>query len=198
MPLSDNFQEFIRGWTSKAERIVLHNHDIATYFDKFFTFFVIYNRLYVEATYQMWRDRTINPPNADDRFPDSDAAKDYVARFLHAPTMMRALESEPRSRAAISDMERDEGYFFILSRGPEAEGDRDADLALLRRLRSNRPRERARAVLEFIYGIRCNTFHGSKNFDRVQLDVLKPCIEVMAHLNGLLLEKLKQPDEAMA
>src|SRR5437762_166515 len=196
MPLSDNFQEFIRGWTSKAERILLHDHDIATYFDKFFTLFVIYNRLYAEATYQMWRDRTINPRNDDDRFPDSDAAKDYVARFLRAPTMLRSLESEPRSRAAISDMERilDEGYFFILLRGPEAEGDRDADLELLRRLRSHRPRERARAVLEFIHAIRCNTFHGSKNFDRVQLDVLKPCIEVMAHLNRLLLEKLTQPD----
>jgi len=76
----------------------------------------------VEATYQMWRDRTINPPNDDDRFPDSDAAKDYIARFLHARTMLRSLESEPRSKAAISDMERilDEGYFFILLRGPEA------------------------------------------------------------------------------
>ena len=56
MSLSSNFVQFIRGWTTKAESIRLHDHDLASYFDKFFTLFVIYNRLYTEATFTLWRD----------------------------------------------------------------------------------------------------------------------------------------------
>jgi hypothetical protein len=45
MALSSSFVHFIRDWTTKAESIQLRDHDLASYFDKFFTLFVIYNRL---------------------------------------------------------------------------------------------------------------------------------------------------------
>jgi hypothetical protein len=112
--------------------------------------------------------------------------------------MLDALESEPESRAAIRDMERvlEEGYFFVLLKGPEAEGSRDDDLELLHRFRSANRRTKAEAVLEFIHAIRCNTFHGSKEFDRVQIPVLKPCIVILMHLNELLLDKLMRGNQS--
>jgi hypothetical protein len=49
MALSSSFVHFIRDWTTKAESIQLRDHDLASYFDKFFTLFVIYNRLYTSG-----------------------------------------------------------------------------------------------------------------------------------------------------
>src|SRR5438552_7333190 len=105
MSLSSNFIRFIEGWTQKADSIHLASHDLASYFDKFFTLFVIYNRLYSEATYTLWRDARIEPPDPDAFFPDGPAAKRYVAEFLGGPNMVRSLESEPATRAAIRQME---------------------------------------------------------------------------------------------
>jgi hypothetical protein len=200
MALSSNFVQFIRDWTTKAESIQLRDHDLASYFDKFFTLFVIYNRLYTEATFTLWRDGRVEPPDPDRLFPDSKAAKFYVGQFLHGPTMLNSLEAESESRSAIREMEHilEDGHFFVLLRGLEAEGCRENDEDLLERLRSPRPWKRAEAVLEFVHAIRCNTFHGSKEFDRVQIQVLKPCIAVVAHLNRLLFDKLQSDDERTA
>lgn len=194
MSLSSNFVRFIEGWSQKADSIDLVDHDLGSYFDKFFTLFVIYNRLYAEATFTLWRDGRIEPPDPDAFFPDSAAAKRYVAEFLDGPTMVRSLESAQETRAAIRQMERilEDPHSFVVLRGPRADGSRPHDEALLDKLRSHRPWEKAKAILEFVHAIRCNTFHGSKEFDRVQINVLKACITVISHLNQLLMEKLNE------
>ncbi len=91
------------------------------------------------------------PPDPDRLFPDSKAAKFYVAQFLDGPTMLRSLETEPETRSAIREMERilEDRRFFVLLKGPEAEGCREDDEDLLERLRSTRRWKRAEAVLEF-------------------------------------------------
>ena len=151
MALSSNFIRFIHGWKQKADSIRLRDHDPASYFDKFYTVFVIYNRLYAEATLTLWRDGTVDPPDPDALFPDSRAAKDYVVQFLHGPTLMRQLENDVETQQAINEMERilGDNHFFVLLKGPEAEGCREDDEDLLKRFRSHKPWKRARAIVEF-------------------------------------------------
>jgi hypothetical protein len=113
--------------------------------------------------------------------------------FLDGPTLCDRLESDPVTAQAIDGMRRilEDGWFFVVLSGPQAEGNREKDQRLLRSFRSRDPERRAEAVLKFVYNIRCNTFHGSKNFDRVQIPVLEPCITVLSRLNRLLFDKLK-------
>jgi hypothetical protein len=92
MPLTAEAGAFISRWTHKASTIVLD--DLATYFDKFITLFVAYNRLYAEATFVLWRNGTVTIPNANSHFPDGNAAKEYVATFLGEQDLTAGLESQ--------------------------------------------------------------------------------------------------------
>jgi hypothetical protein len=190
MALSMEFQDFIRRWIDKAARIELKD-DLATYFDKFITTFIVYNRLYAEATFTLWRQGTIKP-DLRRGFPDGAAAKEYVATFLGEPRMTYDLESNTDTALAIDMMGAliDGQDFNILLSGPESKPNRNRDMELRRKLSAACPIVRGRAVLEFVYAVRCNTLHGSKDFDAPQRRVLRPCIQVVERLITLLQTKL--------
>jgi hypothetical protein len=64
------------------------------------------------------------------------------------------------------------------------------DAKRVAKLETNDPEQWAKGLLEVIYAIRCNTFHGQKGFAEQQRDILYPCISVLERLNELLLNKL--------
>jgi hypothetical protein len=194
MTLSAGFNDFYRGWSEKAQRIDLL--DLTDYFDKFFTLFVIYNRLYAEATFYLWRQGAISPARSDS-FPDSKAAKEYVGTFLGEENIVTALESDSNTRDALGSLVAilQEGHFAISLRMPDASPQRSRDERLLQNLQSADPVVKTRAVLEFIHCIRCNTFHGSKSYDQVQIEVLLPVVTILTRLNSMLYEKLRSVDE---
>ena len=80
MVLSNEFQEFYRTWMTKAAEY--GTEELRDCFDKFFTLFVVYNRLYAEVTFTLVRkrripriERDINNPGTMRRiFPDRMAA----------------------------------------------------------------------------------------------------------------------------
>lgn len=191
MAFSPQSKEFVNRWLGKADEIKLSGQDFATYFDKFITLFVAYNRLYADATFALWRKdpKLLNP---DGYFPDKKGATKYVAAFLGHHEMIGALESNADTRAAINKMRDiiDGGMFNIQLYGPESVGNRANDEQLLQQLNSKNETTRGEAVLTFLYSVRCNTFHGSKSYEPMQVEVLAPCIVVVAHLIGLLLAKL--------
>lgn len=61
----------------------------------------------------------------------------------------------------------------------------------VKKLSSPNPNEQIDGLLEIIYGVRCNMFHGEKAFDGSQKQILKPCIHVIEKLNDLIIEKIK-------
>jgi hypothetical protein len=67
---------------------------------------------------------------------------------------------------------------------------RKKDLELLSRLRSNATDDRANAILELIYSIRCNMFHGHKGFNKVQIPLLEPSIVLLRSVIVLLRDEL--------
>lgn len=60
-------------------------------------------------------------------------------------------------------------------------GDRNAgaDRELLAGLESRGQNRRANAVLEMLYAIRCNMFHGQKGFEPIQLALLRPAVVLL-------------------
>ena len=149
MTLSEGFTDFYQGWREKAQTIALH--DLADYFDKFFTLFVIYNRLYAEATFYLWRQGAISPARTDS-FPDSKAAKEYVGTFLGEQNIVTALENHSNTRHAVRTLVDilQAGHFAISLRMPDATPQRSRDKRLLQNLQSTEPVVKARAVLEKI------------------------------------------------
>ena len=64
------------------------------------------------------------------------------------------------------------------------------DSKKVEKLNSADPEQWVKGLLEIIYGIRCNTFHGQKAFDERQSAILDPCIGVIERLNDILIEKI--------
>ena len=189
--ISTEFSEFNNRWTNKAEAIQLN--DLADYFDRFFTLYVIFNRLYCETALTLERKGVItNDPNRS--LPGKKSATEYVIKLLTGPKLVQELEANPSCVQSISTMKTilDNDYRLVLLRGPRADGDKNRDRELLGRFRSTDQSERALAILEFIYAIRCNTFHGSKQYDDTQSEVLGACISILTMLNRMIFEALNE------
>lgn len=190
MAVNPEFHRFVTGWLAKAEQIQYTCLD--SYFDKFFTLFVVFNRLYAEATFILWRRGDIHI--ADDRpLPDKKSATEYISDYLGDTTLIEGLDSDTHTHAALAciitllEQER----FYIRLHTPSGDRQRVKDLHLLAELKSADPRIKAVAVLKTIYYIRCNMFHGHKEFHEVQIDILSPIIVIMRKVIELLWAKIR-------
>jgi hypothetical protein len=199
--LSLEFHRFHTEWRAKADQY--QEPDLQSAFDRFFTLFVIYNRLYAEVTFHMARNGRINLTQRTN-FPDGSAATDYVLQFLGGTNTVELFEADPECAKAIQAI-------IALLAGPTPEGrqfaikldmiygqpQRDADLELLRKLRSHSHSERGIAILQFLYAIRCNLFHGHKGFDDVQLEIMRPANILLSRIVEVLFENLNAAPGSM-
>jgi hypothetical protein len=71
----------------------------------------------------------------------------------------------------------------------------EEDRKLLNNLRSDNKQWKVSALLDIIYSVRCNMFHGHKGFDRVQIDILIPLTILLDKLTTLLYERLSSDYE---
>jgi hypothetical protein len=187
--LNPEFSRFVTDWLTKADQIQLSS--LATYFDKFFTLYVVYNRLYAEATFSLSRNRQINISHSTS-FPDKKAATSYVLRLIGSANLVTAMTNNPECTAAIHQIEAliERNQFSIKLHMVTGERQRDKDEDLLRRLRHTAQNTKAEAILELIYSIRCNTFHGHKGFEEVQVQILAPVIVLLRAVIELIREHL--------
>ena len=189
MALSSEFTDFYTSWMNKARP--RGQADLRQAFDRFFTLYVLFNRLYAEATFRLGRRGQVQLQNRH-RFPDSEAAQEYVVQYLGAASLLRALDNDPETHRALESVRGlvCNGDFSIklnmLTGDPQPDEDRD----LGRRLADPSSNTRAAAVLETLYAVRCNMFHGHKGFHPVQLDLLRPLTLVLEKIIGTLYLKL--------
>jgi hypothetical protein len=55
--------------------------------------------------------------------------------------------------------------------------------------------EKVEGILETIYQVRCNLFHGEKSFAPHQKMILLPCIVILEEINDVIFEYIKNtPD----
>jgi hypothetical protein len=188
MALSRELAAFCRSWRTKAEA---YPDDVRGAFDTFFTLYVVFNRLYAEATFRLARRGQVT---LRDRFPDSNGAREYVLQFCGATKLVDAWEHNPKTIDAlhqIADHLRQSRFALKLNM---VTGDRkpDEDRALLAALESRARNRRAKAGLEVLYAIRCNMFHGHKGFDPIQIELLRPALLLLESTIYVLQEALEQ------
>src|ERR1700731_2491427 len=99
MALSPELRDFCDSWHAKAAAYSTENINGA--FDRFFTSYVAFNRLYAESTYRLARRGHVK---LRERFPDSQAAQDYVVQFCTATTLTRAWENSANAAAALHEI----------------------------------------------------------------------------------------------
>ncbi len=192
MALSPEFREFYFRWREKAQT---YQSDLQQSFDKFFTLYVLFNRLYTEATFRLVQTGRLKIMNRN-RFPDARAAQEYVVQYLGAKRLLRELHSAPETREALGSIRTQVcgGSFWFKLDFLTGDQQPDLDRDLCRRLANASSNTQAAAVLETLYAIRCNMFHGRKGFHPVQQKLLNPVNLVLERIIEILYEKLNGED----
>jgi hypothetical protein len=187
MALSLQLRDFCESWQRKAAAYALD--DLGQAFDRFFTSYVIFNRLYAEATYRLARGGHVR---LRDSFPDAQAAKSHVAQYCTAEVLIRGWnENAAGAIQEITDHLRDGR--FALKLDPVTGNRRpDKDDELRNALQSRGSGQRAKGVLEALYAIRCNMFHGQKRFEVAQLELLRPATRLLESTINTLFNTLDQ------
>ena len=191
MSLSQEFESFYCRWLQKADNYSTDN--ISDYFDKYFTLYVIFNRLYAEATFILDRKNQIKLLRRTS-FPDSCAAKSYVIKYLSSSHLIDKLENIKETKDAIENLKKliNEEAFYIKLDLVTGNRQRDKDLELLKELNSRSTNKKAEAILDLLYSIRCNMFHAHKGFSEIQIDLLKPATIILRNAIEILYTKLQQ------
>lgn len=187
--LSPDIPTFCGRWIQKAEDAVA-SESLEGMFDGFFSYFVAFNRLYGIATLDLADKGKVKLPK--NRFPDSRAARVYVADYIKPSKLVQLIESDPHCNRALEEVAQilKHGIFWIKL---DAKGNHDpkGDADLLAKLTSATAQNKASAILDLLYTLRCNMFHGHKGFDRVQEGILKPATILLRKVALTLLEELK-------
>lgn len=171
MPLPSDTREFIRRWRDKRDSYGLQR--LEDCFDRFFTSYVLYNFLYELVAQQ----------EGYALHKDQESAVKAARRFLDAKILFEDEILRKESKRLLDLIEK--RTFYI--RGFPWDVERIA------KLKSNDPEQWSKGLLEVVYGIRNNTFHGQKQFVPRQRLILVPCIRVLEHLNDKLIERLERP-----
>ncbi len=189
MALSHELRTFCNNWRIKAE--AYSADDLGGAFDRFFTSYVVFNRLYAEATYRLAKDGQVR---LRDRFPDSQAAQEYVIQYCGGRRLTNAWKNDPAAANAVREIaEHLRKRRFALKLDPMTGARRpEKDRELLEALESRGQNRQAKAVLEALYAIRCNMFHGQKGFEAIQLALLRPAIVLLESTIRVLYEFLDQ------
>jgi hypothetical protein len=189
MALSQEFSDFVANWLVKADAITLGS--LNTYFDKFFTLYVVYNRLYAEATFALIRNGQVDISRKKS-FPDREAATNYVVQFIGSTNLVTTVTSNADCAEALNQIEGliERNDFSIKLHMITGDRQRQKDEDLLRRLRNSAHNTKAEAILDLVYSVRCNTFHGHKGFEGVQVQILGPVIVLLKTTIELIREKL--------
>ena len=149
MPLSNEMVDFYKAWLAKAESY--SGEELNDYYNKAFTLFTLYNRLYVEATFTLVREGKITL--SDNRpFPDSRGAKQYAPQFVGYYEILQALNSDFYCNKAIKQIINliENDRFYIKLSMPHGNGQPEKDIKLLSAMRSTGVKTKITAILDLI------------------------------------------------
>lgn len=195
MALSPEFNRFCQDWRQKAN--AYRTDDTRQCFDKFFTPYVLFNRLYAEATFTLARRRPILQRRIARAtgFPDPQAAtSSYLIEYLTARTLVLAIAANQEANNALEAVKgfiRAHTFYIRLDKVTGNRRPAEDDRLLVASVESRSANEKATAILETIYQVRCNMFHGHKGFQPVQRDLLRPIIILLETVINVTDQKLR-------
>lgn len=183
--LSQNLIDFYNNWTLKGTQIV--GDDLSHVYDKYITLFITFNNLYNQVP-QKLLDRGMSMPA---KIYDHKAATNYVVKYLGATNILNEFASNDNDKdiALLVDIIDQELFYIKLNYGQRQ---RQEDLEILANLRSTNSVDKATAILQVAYYVRCNMFHGHKDFIGYQTLLLEPLINIMATINKNLFTELNK------
>ena len=126
-------------------------------------------------------------------FPDGKGAKEYGPQFVGYDELDQELTSDPETNNAINEiinLIQGERFYIKLSM-PHGNRQREKDQRLLQELKSSGAKTKITAILDLIYSVRCNMFHGNKGFSPVQIQLLNPVTIVLRRIIEILFAKLR-------
>ncbi|MFZ6770864.1 hypothetical protein ACO0LM_27735 [Undibacterium sp. Di26W] len=172
-------ERFCERWIVKAD--AYRSNNLEDLFDRFFTLFVAYNRFYSAAA-ELHR-ATIDPRQAQLLQGDRREATSVMARLIRQSRFADAMNGNSSIAVACQDISTmlQERRFFLHSVRGTKEPDRARDAKLADGLRKHS----LLSVLECLYQIRCNIFHGEKEFAPQQAELLAPAIILLAAIVSL-------------
>ena len=191
MALSPELDQFCQSWQAKANACQDNLHGC---FDKFFTLYVVFNRLYAEATFRLARRGRVN---LKDRFPDAQAAQDYLLQYCGAVKLIEAWQNDQLTACALTEIADHirKGQFALKLNMVTGAQQPTADRRLLKAMQSQDRNPRAKAYLEALYSIRCNMFHGHKGFAPIQIELLRPALVLLETTIGVLRQALLEQND---
>ena len=175
--------DFYYNWTRKVQSIV--GQDLSHIYDKYITSFVIYNNLYNQIPDRLVASG-IAVPN---KIFDSRAATDFVIQFIGADVILTEIANNNLDKdiSTIIELIEHEAFYIKINRDGRQ---RNEDLKILADLKSNNPTRKAKGVLQVIYYVRCNIFHGHKDFQEYHRTLVEPLTRILSVLNPLLYNRL--------
>jgi len=181
--MNQYFLDFYDNWTSKATGIV--NDDLSSVYDKYMTLFVIFNNLYNQIPEKLISLGIVVP----NKIYDNKAATDLVIQFLGASDFINELTSNNLQDDinSIIRLMKQEVFHIKLNHG---QYDRNEDLKIIAELESYNNIKKATAILKVAYYVRCNIFHGSKDFNEYQRILVTPLSHILQTLNPFLFNRL--------
>ncbi|WP_418426591.1 hypothetical protein [Alistipes sp.] len=169
-----NQREFIHRWNNKAD---LHHSDtsLSAVFDEFITRYIVYNALYKLCALKI------------DTKGDQKSATEavYICLQDNISEIIPLLDSQIHLLHHNIRKGNFQIHIGLFSR-------KYSDKHLLNDMDSANEQIRFRALLRCIYQLRCNLFHGNKNFEYRQVVLLKPATECLRILNNQLYDILSQ------
>jgi hypothetical protein len=175
--MNPDFVEFYKRWFVKVSE---YDVDVLSEcFDKFVTLFILFNFQYSFIA----REKGV--ANKDGWFKDKDMATSRIIDYI--PT-----EDFCSCKIVIDSVEKIcslvEGDYFCIHY--DRNRNRDRDRELMNKIRSTNLEQKCKGILEMLYFIRCNLFHGQKSFTENQKSILIPCIKILEVLNKLIFRSM--------
>lgn len=176
MALHPHLNDFYNEWLTKADNY--DGQQLSDYFNKAFSLFTLYNKLYAEATFELARRNVITLSNT---FPDRKGATEYAPKFIGYMPLYIAITDDQNCSDCLQSLigHISEHNFYIKLSMPYGEPQIEKDNDLVKRLNSKIPSVKVTAILDLIYSVRCNMFHGNKQFDHVQVELLSPITVIL-------------------
>lgn len=178
--IKTNFNEFYNSWwTDKC--LNYKGTKLSDYYDIFFSRFVTFNSLYNTIIYTKEKigllEKKTNKKNKIVDRQDKEKATTLMSKEL-LDSDLEIFFSKPKIIKSINDLIDILEYkkFVITHTYP------DDDLLIFAKLKNTDKREKYLGLLELLYNVRCNMFHGSKGYEQDQITLLKPINEIILHI----------------
>lgn len=170
--LNQNLVDFYNNWNAKANNIVDDN--LENVFDRYITLFVVYNFLYNQVPPALL-ERGENIPR---QIFDNKAATDLVVQYLGAANILSNLHNNNNDQdiQCVINLIDQQTFYIKLKFGQRQ---RKEDIKILNALTSGNDVDKATALLQVCYYVRCNLFHGSKDFVEDQRLLLEPLTRII-------------------